>query len=96
MEIMNEKIKSIFRKFFCTNISESDIENILIDNFHRFALDFQTNVSIKCFHLCLLQIEVHTISKYVVYCLDRFGMHRSSALYLLSTLALPLSNYLNM
>ena len=26
-----------------TNLSESDIENILIDNFHRFVIYFQTN-----------------------------------------------------
>ena len=33
MEIINEKLKIL---------SESDIENILIDNFHRFVIDFQT------------------------------------------------------
>ena len=33
MEMINEKLKIL---------SESDIENILIDNFHRFVIDFQT------------------------------------------------------
>ena len=44
MEIISDKIRSIFIKVFYTNISESDIENILIDNFHRFAVDFQRNL----------------------------------------------------
>ena len=30
-------------RVFYTNLSEFDIENILIENFHRFAIDFQTN-----------------------------------------------------
>ena len=46
MEIISDKIRSIFIKVFYTNISESDIENILIDNFHRFAVDFQRNLLI--------------------------------------------------
>ena len=30
-------------KGFYTNLSESDIGNIFIDNFHRFVMDFQNS-----------------------------------------------------
>ena len=36
--------KSIFIDGFYTNLSESDFGNILIDNFHRFGIDFHTNL----------------------------------------------------
>ena len=50
MEIISDKIRSIFIKVFYTNISESDIENILIDNFHRFLIGF-TNKFVNFDHL---------------------------------------------
>ena len=40
------KSKFIIIKGFYTNLSESNIENILIENFHRFVMDFQTNLRI--------------------------------------------------
>ena len=37
------KSKFIIIKGFYTNLSEFDIENILLENFHRFVIDLQTN-----------------------------------------------------
>ena len=44
METTNKKIVIHIHKAFYKNLSKYELENILIDNFHRFVIYFQTKI----------------------------------------------------